>query len=189
MTDTRPEFHAALHQAGHAVVAHVLELPFGHISLEQDEQSLGHQLHSGDPASTWTGENRGRAATVSVAGHVALEIYEGTVPGDYLDPSDRWVAAAEVEGHRARAREILTACWSAVTSIADVLITRERVSATDVQAIVRSTAPGMERPVPFDEHSGVAAVRRPKGAADSEDTADALPEGALAGGVDEGGGD
>ena len=189
MADTRPEFHNALYQSGHAVAAHAVELPFGHVSLEQDEQSLGYLLHSSDPASTWGRDAPDRIATVAVAGRVALELYAGTVPDDHLEWPDRWVTAADVAKHRARAREILTACWPAVTSIADLLITRERVTSMDVQLIIRSIAPDMERPVPYDEHSGVSGVRRPAGAADSEDTADAMPDGASVGGVDEGGGD
>ena len=189
MADTRPEFHTAVHHAGHAVVAHAVELPFGHVSLDQDEQSLGHLLHGRDPGSAWPQDARDRVATVSVAGRMALEMYAGTVPEDYLDRSDRWVSTADVDKHRARAGEILTACWPAVTSIADLLITRERVTSTEVQSIIRSTTPAMEHPVPYEEHTGAPKVRRPAGAADSRDDADAMPEGAMVGGVDEGGGD
>jgi hypothetical protein len=190
MNETRPEFYTALHHAGHAVVAHIVELPFGHVSLERDDTNLASLLHGDAPASNWNGDALSRLGTVSVAGRVALEIYAGAVPDDFsLDPADRWVTAADLEMQRTRAREILTACWPAVTAIADMLITRERVTAADVQSTVRSTVPGMEKPVPYVESGGASAVRRPSGAADSEDSADALPEGALAGGVDEGGGD
>jgi hypothetical protein len=190
MTETRPEFHGALHQASHAVVAHALELPFGHVSLEQDPGSLGHLLHARDATPAADPERRARLAAVSVAGRLALEMRMGTVPTDPdLDPPDQWVTGADREQATATARQILEACWPAVTIIADLLITRERVTASEVAAAVRSAAPGMERPVPYQEHAGMPGVRRPSGAADSEDSADALPEGALVGGVDEGGGD
>ena len=188
MTDTRPEFHSALHQAGHAVVAHVTELPFGHVSLEQDAESLGHLLHGPDAASGRDGAGRSQLAAVSVAGRLAVEMYAGTIPSDpELDPPDRWVAGGDAEPARAKAQQILQSCWPAVTTIADMLITRERVTSSEVAAVVRSTAPGMEHPVPLVER-GVPAIRRPKGAADSEDHAESMPEGALVGGVEEGGG-
>ena len=189
MGETRPEFHNALHHAGHAVVAHVVGLPFGHASLEQDPQSLGHLLHGSDPASNWKPDERARLAAVSVAGRLALEKHAGTVPNDpELDPPDRWVEKAGAEEARATAGQILEACWPAVKAVADLLITRERVTSTEVASAVRSAAPEMERPVPYAEH-GVAGVRRPSGAAHSEHSAAAMPEGALVGGVDEGGGD
>jgi hypothetical protein len=189
MTETRPEFHSALHQAGHAVVAHVTELPFGHVSLDADPQSLGHLLHGGEAASTREGSGRTQMAAVSVAGPLAVEMYAGTVPSDpELDPPDRWVTGGEAEPARAKAKQILQSCWPAVTTIADMLITRERVTSSEVAAVVRSTAPEMEHPVPFVER-GVPGIRRPKGAADSEDHAESMPEGALVGGIEEGGGD
>jgi len=194
MTETRPEFHTALHQAGHAVAAHVVELPFGYVSLEQDQGSLSYQLHNGGTAAQSDPQMAERLATVSMAGRAAQEIYAGTVPADPLDPPDRDLAArageSNLDAAATRAREILTACWPAVMSLADLLITRNRVTAKDVQITMRSTCPAMERPI----HEGVAdatasAPRRPTGVADSEDDAASMPEGALAGGIDEGGGD
>jgi hypothetical protein len=189
MSETRPEFHNALHHAGHAVVAHVVGLPFGHASLEPDPQSLGHLLHGGDPAANWKPDDHARLAAVSVAGRLALEKHAGTAAGEPdLDPPDRWVAKANTQEARATAARILEACWPAVTAVADLLITRERVTSTEVASAVRSAAPDMERPVPYAE-PGVPGVRRPSGAADSEDSAAAIPDGALVGGVEEGGGD
>jgi hypothetical protein len=189
MSETRPEFHNALHHAGHAVVAHVVGLPFGHASLDEDPESLGHLLHGGDPSANRKPDERARLAAVSVAGPLALERHGGTVPVDAeIGAADRWVARADATEARATAGRILEACWPAVTAVADLLIARERVTATDVASAVRSAAPEMERAVPYVEH-GVAAVRRPSGAADSEDHAAAMPDGALVGGVEEGGGD
>ena len=189
MGETRPEFHAALHQAGHAVVAHVLEWPFEHASLDQQQHSLGALLHGRDHGAPVDDQGRGRLATVSVAGRIALEIHTRTAVGQDPDLQDRPVAAADVAREEAKAREILEACWPAVMAVADLLVSRERVTAQDVRSVVQSIVPAMARPVATAPGTGVAGVRRPSGAADSEDAAAAMPEGALVGGVEEGGGD
>jgi hypothetical protein len=80
MGDTRPEYHAAIRQAGRAITAHALGMEFTEISLGQPADGLG----NGSPV-------------IEAAGDAAVEIHsQGATAESGASPA------------AARARDILT---------------------------------------------------------------------------------
>jgi hypothetical protein len=102
-----------------------------------------------------------------------------------------------VDGHASpsaaatQARTLLTQGWPAVAALADLLLTRERVTDEDVRTVVRSTVPELEHATAHAQHGRHAAAepRRPSDHGDASESIELPRDDAAGGVVDEGGGD
>ena len=147
------DFAPSYHEAGHAVAANSHGLGMTHVSIRRTEESLGRCSIQGGNAV-----DDHRAAVIMIAGHVAERMAvgrENVYPNWYLDDYDMdtardFIARAwgdEVERQQEgrataqlQARSLLTARWSAVQEIAELLERRTTILGEDVARICLAEA-------------------------------------------------
>lgn len=120
----------AVHEAGHAIAAHILGDSSAYATIVPDEKNLGHCGHAG----VLTGADRG---VLSVAGAVAEELYAADQPVGYLSGGDdeRFSNSLPIglkDDCRRKARRLLGGCVRAVQRVAGILEARDRVTAREV---------------------------------------------------------
>lgn len=151
----------AYHEAGHAVVAHLLDIDFGGASLVSEEESAGRVKSRPSPLGFMVygkhkdrqDERLKRRITASLAGLAARKLLigeESLSPGaprghrDMLDAFD--TAAYLTEGRQeetsklleqstSRAEELLREHWSGVDAIATALLERAEMDREQVLAV------------------------------------------------------
>jgi hypothetical protein len=162
----------AHHEAGHAVLAAVLHVPFAYVTIEPDKTSFGHvtTLWSDGFRPDIKGDLRTRAkveahAIVSLAGPAAEARFAGgvVVAGGDIDRSHAvgfatWLSGTPEETEafvqlweiQARQRVSQDWIWSAIEAVAKELLVQRRLGAARVRAVVRDAMRGPVFTIPTE---------------------------------------
>lgn len=130
----------AVHEAGHAVVAHVLGDRSAEASIEPDSTTFGRCTHAGSIGGTGHG-------VFCLAGLEAESLYATAEPSaGYTGAGDdelfsKGLPAGVREDCRRRARRILGGCALSVPAVAAILHDRGKVTAAEVAAVLNKYPP------------------------------------------------
>jgi len=164
---SRPRLRkTAIHEAGHAVIAFLLNVPFDSVSILPDNHSLGRVVLSGHPdcANPQNGSYDKRRALkwldkrtcISLAGQISERLDQGGKPRAYSLASDNgsvadyaleihqgceatasaWINSRYVHTETLLRRE---AVWRAVSTLAETLISRRKLQRGDVIAVIQAS--------------------------------------------------
>ena len=153
----------AHHEAGHAVVAAVLGLAGGSVTIEPDHDSAGHTYVPDPWATLWHWEQRGKFRDASsaflatviarMAGAEAESVLLGQVALGDGDDRDQINLLAESEIEiplddwpkfearlRAQTRRLIRRHRQSILRVAEALIERGTLQANEVESLIRITA-------------------------------------------------
>jgi hypothetical protein len=149
-------FGTAIHEAGHGVVAALLEVPFHLITIIPDKVNLGHIEYTVPKWAQWTeaanphvvtaGNNPFSDPTLqerykanmhicALAGDLATDKHFGT---EWLDVNP--FSSDVSEALLARAQGLVKRNWSRIESVASALMEQQTLSEEDVKRIIQSTS-------------------------------------------------
>ncbi len=150
------EDRVAYHEAGHAVMAEMCRLPFQHVTIDADKDSLGHALMS----QTFKYLPCGLLVMVLLSGEAAERRWRGdaihhtedsrqarilvAAIGDVVQ-HDEAALGAQVDAWRQCVSEQISEQWPWVEAVAGALRARRRLLQADVVALYRSMSPPAER--------------------------------------------
>lgn len=157
----------AIHEAGHVVMAIKRKLPFKHVSIRRDDETLGRMSHSSWHPSTLDCDNLNNAKScwrieshvlVSMAGIVAEEIVTGKLgDGGSLDMRDadkiatRRFGNGDAAAHyldfaMAHVKQLLSepALQIALQALTNALLEREELTNRQARQVIKN-ALGVER--------------------------------------------
>lgn len=142
----------AYHEAGHAVVAQLVGLPFIDVSLVQTETEFGrlkidsaHTKHGGDLLQ--------KQAMVGLAGYLAERTFDPKSDPAGMGQSADFTAVANLLGHswrdhaewkqlvgaiRVMTEKLVQDNWPAIESVAKALLSRESLTAAEVAVVIES---------------------------------------------------
>jgi hypothetical protein len=153
---------AAIHHAGHAVVATVLDVPFSGARLTTTDRNHLEGLNNrhvidrlDDFSAAWPFARR--ATIMALAGHVAEQVMRPPRPTEPATPTgDTLAAYATVQvfakDFAATMLEIISATfevtrknWTCIEHIADELLARRRLTASEVAQIIKGAIVPVEQ--------------------------------------------
>lgn len=145
----------AWHEAGHAVTAAYLDVPFVRVSIVRDPDSMGHFLHSEhrDPLR-FSGDNLRAVVVASLAGRPAQLLVDESAPksgdlGDYQVANDfikdarpdwttqrrrAYLATCQVEAHR-----LVRTLTSGILLVSDALLRHDVLTGAQVRRLLRDS--------------------------------------------------
>ena len=125
----------AHHEAGHAVVAAVLGLAGGSVTIEPDHDSAGHTYVPDPWATLWHWEQRGKLRDASSA---FLATVIARMAGAETEPLDDW---PKFEARlRAQTRRLIRRHRQSILRVAEALIERGTLQANELESLIRITA-------------------------------------------------